>query len=163
MRHKKMAFAVVLGLLAVVVGNLEAAGGSTLKAAQETAKKQGKTLIILKTSCTKKAGTDSEIQVQVNNGNNGNTDWVSLDNSGNDRERCDEDYYYVTFPHDAGSVVRLRTNSRGAGPSWKLEKVSIYPANPTKEPRETIWNIWLGDNKHRGTWCAYEGAVAAGC
>jgi hypothetical protein len=162
MRHKKLILAVMLGALAGVSQG-EAADGAKLKAAREKAKQQNKTLIVIKTSCAKHAGTDSTIQVQVNRASTPHTDWVSLNTHWGDMERCDENYYYVTFPHDAGSVLRLRTNSQGIGPSWKLERIAVYPANPQYEPREKIWNIWLGDNKHRGSWCAYEDAVAADC
>ena len=117
--------------------------------------KSGKTLIILKTSCDKRSGTDANIQVQVNN-NKGYTDRVTLDHKGDDRERCNEDYYYVTFPHDAGSIARLRTDSWGAGPSWKLQSVAVYPANPAYPDRQIIWNTWLGDRKHRSIWCEYQ-------
>ena len=162
MKDTRAVFILVLSFLAVVCGTAGADGDSQLEAARQAAKKSGKTLIILKTSCDKKAGTDANIQVQVND-SNGYTGWVTLDNKGNDRERCDEDYYYVTFPHDAGSVARLRTDSRGAGPSWKLQSVSVYPANPAYPIRQRVWNSWLGDRKHRGDWCEYQDGVPANC
>jgi hypothetical protein len=162
MRDKKALYALALGLVAVACGTVGGGGGSKLETARQTARSGGKTLIILKTSCDWRAGTDANIQVQVND-SNGYTNWVTLDNQGNDRERCDEDYYYVTFPNDAGSVARLRTDSRRAAPSWKLHSVSVYPANPAIPDRKRVWDIWLGDPKHRGTWCEYQDGVAANC
>lgn len=162
MKNQKIVYTLALGLLAVVCGTVGADSGSKLEIARQTAKESGKTLIILKTSCDNDAGTDANIQVQVNN-DNGYTDWVTLDNKGSDRERCDEDYYYVTFPHDAGSVARLRTDSRGVAPSWKLEWVAVYPANPGFPDRKRIWNTWLGDRKHRRVWCEYQDGLSSNC
>jgi hypothetical protein len=162
MKRNQAVYVLALGFWAGVCGTVGADGGSKLEAARQAAKSGGKTLIVLKTSCDKRAGTDANIQVQVND-NNGYTNWVTLDNQGNDRERCDEDYYYVTFPHDAGSVARLRTDSRGAGPSWKLYSVSVYPANTAFPERKLIWNTWLGDRKHRGTWCEYQDGISSNC
>jgi hypothetical protein len=132
-----------------------------LTAEQQHARSGGKTLIILQTSCDRYSGTDATIQARVNASGGGYTNWVTLDNAGNDRERCDEDDYYVTFPAGSGSVLHLRTDSWGAGPSWKLAWASVYP--PSGPSTKKIWNIWLGDRHHRGTWCVYEDTVPYNC
>jgi hypothetical protein len=130
------------------------------QAAIEKARNSKKHLIILKTSCVGYAGTDSRIEARVNT-SDGYSDWVKLDNSGNDRERCDEDHYEVTFPAQAGSILHLRTNSRGIGPSWKLQRAEVH--SPYTIDTDEAWEIWIGDGKWRGEWCVYENGVPYNC
>ena len=129
-------------------------------AAIEKARAGNKTLIILKTSCVRYAGTDSRIEARVNTPD-GYSGWVELDNAGNDRERCDEDYYYVTFPPQSGTVLHLRTNSSLAGPAWRLSWAEVHAPSGFKSKK--VWDIWIGDRKHRGKWCVYENAVPQNC
>jgi hypothetical protein len=131
------------------------------QAAIEKARDNKKHLIILKTSCVRYAGTDSRIEARVNKSDGNYSGWVELDNSGNDRERCDEDYYYVTFPAQAGSILHLRTNSRGIGPAWKLLRAEVH--SPYTIDTNKSWDIWIGDRKWRGDWCVYEDGVPYNC
>lgn len=114
-------------------------------------------VIILKTACEEDAGTNSNIQAKLGslaNQDGYTTNWVTLNNPGNDRTRCAEDYYKVTFS-DAISGVRklkLRTDSAGLAPSWKLAWVEV--AIPGQKQR-TSWNIWLGGKKQKGQWSEY--------
>jgi hypothetical protein len=118
--------------------------------------------IILKTACQNLAGTNSNIQAQLPKQGGGNTNWVTLDNPGNDRKKCAEDSYTVTFSDPIAGVenLRLRTDSSGASPSWKLAwtEVSI-PGTKQKK----IWNRWLGANKYKGQWCVYTSNGADNC
>jgi hypothetical protein len=119
-------------------------------------------IIILKTACEKDAETTSNIQAQISKAKGGYTNWVTLDNSGNDRKKCAEDYYNVNFSDEVTLFdtnelplvenLRLRTDSKYPGRSWKLAwaEVSI----PGKKERKT-WNIWLGDKKYKDQWCVY--------
>ena len=140
-----------------------AANTAKLEAAQQQARAGNKTLIVLYTSCDRYSGTDSNVQARVNASGGGSTSWVTLDNAGNDRQRCDKDYYYVTFPPGSGSVLHLRTDSRLAGPSWKLARADVYPASQDKAPSQKNWGIWLGDRKYRGTWCEYHDTATHNC
>ncbi len=133
-----------------------------LTAEQEQARSGGKTLIILRTSCDQSSGTDATIQARVNvAAPTPLSNWVTLDNAGNDRERCDENHYYVTFPANSGNVLHLRTDSWGAGPGWKLAWAAVYP--PAGSSKKKTWNIWMGSRKHRGEWCIYEDTVPYNC
>ncbi|MEA2559747.1 MAG: hypothetical protein QOH06_1251 [Acidobacteriota bacterium] len=117
---------------------------------EEMETRAGKSLIILKTADVYQAGTDSSIQARLRE-----TDpWITLDNPGNDRERGDEDYYWVQFPPAVlGTNLYLRTNSRGVAPSWKVSWVEVNHPQGPKEKK--VWNMWLGSGSRRGTWCDY--------
>ncbi len=125
-------------------------------------------LIILKTACKFRAGTNSTIQAQLPKKGGGYTNWVTLGDPGGKLERCDEDYYEVTFSDVVtldnspnAENLRLRTDSTGVAPSWKLAwtEVSIGNYNPDKR----TWNIWLGDKKNEGEWCVYNSKGLVNC
>jgi hypothetical protein len=119
-------------------------------------------IIILKTACETRAGTNSNIQAQLAKKGGGYTNWVTLDNSGNDRKKCAEDYYKVTFSDAIAGVenLRLRTDSSGTAPGWKLAwtEVSI----PGKKEKKS-WNMWLGDKKYEDQWCVYVSTGPINC
>ena len=124
-------------------------------------------VIILKTACQSKAGTNSTIQAQLSKEGGGYTNWVTLDSLGGKLEKCDEDYYKVTFSDVVTLInspdvenLRLRTNSSGIAPSWKLAWAEVsVPGYKEKK----IWNIWLGDNKNEGKWCVYVSKGLVNC
>jgi len=122
-------------------------------------------LIYLKTSCNffSGVGTDADIQARLpavgsGEGNNGFTNWVTLNdpNDINDRERCDGNYYTVTFAYNVNPSglqnLRLRTNSDNPGSAWKLSNVEVSVPG---EKAPVIWNKWLGGKKYKGKWCEY--------
>jgi hypothetical protein len=125
-------------------------------------------LIILKTACESKAGTNSTIQAQLPKKGGGYTNWVTLGDPGGKLEKCDEDYYEVTFSDVVtldnspnAENLRLRTNSRGLAPSWKLAWTEVSIGNFNKDKR--TWNIWLGDKKNKGEWCVYNSKGLVNC
>jgi hypothetical protein len=131
-------------------------------------------LIVLKTSCDffSGVGTDADIQARLPaegpsepiegspEEDSGFTNWVTLDdpNDFNDRERCDENYYKVTFAYKVNpsglTGLRLRTNSENPGSPWKLSTAEV--AIPNQGKKTVIWNKWLGNKKNKGKWCEYD-------
>lgn len=134
---------------------------------------QNSALIVLKTSCDffSGVGTDSDIQARLpakgpsapsedpNKKDSGYTNWVTLDdpNDFSDRERCDENHYKVTFAYEVNPTglteLRLRTNSKYPGSSWKLSTAQVAIAGT--DDKKVIWNKWLGGKKYKGKWCEY--------
>lgn len=116
----------------------------------ELQERAAKSLITLKTADVFQAGTDSWIQARLDP----EDPWITLDNSGNDRERGDQDHYWVTFPAGrTGTNLYLRTNSRGVGPGWRVSWVEVAHPNGPKQKR--VWDQWVGSTSRRGVWCEY--------
>lgn len=149
-RHWLIPAVVALCALGCQTLETEKIGSGPKPGPEALQERSGKSLITLKTADVFHAGTDSWIQARLNP----EDPWITLDNAGNDRERDDEDFYWVQFPPGrTGTYLYLRTNSRGVGPSWKLSWVEV--AHPNGPKQKTIWNQWLGSTSKRGTWCEY--------
>ena len=151
----------------LLADSLQKSGNETPEVTQLNSPKDPKksALIVLKTSCDffSGVGTDADIQARLpaeepSEGGKGFTNWVTLDdpNDISDRERCDENYYNVTFAYNVNpngiTGLRLRTNSDYPGSSWKLSTAQV--AIPGKK-ETVIWNKWLGGKKYKGKWCEY--------
>jgi len=84
--------------------------------------------IVLRTSNVSGAGTDADVEVRLF-GASGETNWLVLDNSGDDREKGDVDIYYVDAS-DIGDIQRVRVRVREEsatpdGPPWHLDRISV--------------------------------------
>jgi len=83
-------------------------------------------LVQITTADIPTAGTDADVEIKLI-GNDGESDWMGLDNYGyNDFEQGDQGSYVIRT-RDIGALktIRIRHDNSGSNPGWALEKVLV--------------------------------------
>jgi hypothetical protein len=106
---------------------------------------------VLRTSNLNGAGTNADVEFQLE-GTNGTSNWIVLDNPGDDREKGDVDIYFINI-NDVGDPnrVKLRTREESASPDapdWHLDRVSVRRGQ-VPDGVKAFLSIPLGDAQYK--------------
>ena len=90
-------------------------------------------MIEVKTGGVANAGTDADVYIRAL-GSRSDTNYMELDNPGDDRERGDLDTYGPFYLSDLGTLTEVRVSFFPAGdsPDWYLDYVAVDPSNGEK-------------------------------
>lgn len=111
--------------------------------------------VTVQTGCRGGAGTDSNVTINLRNGDN-STGFRTLDTPAyNDFENCDRKMYTLVNQPNIGipTSITLKSDNSGIGADWKVDYVVLEEGNASEEMSCGI-NEWLDkDHKERTVKC----------